>query len=294
VILTGYSIYNAGLRIKWDTCKQLFSFSLPIKLATIGSFYLTFGDRYILNIYTNLSEVGLYSLGYKFGFIFTLIVWMPFEKMWDAEKYAILKQDNPVAMYQKIFLFMSAILIFTGLGFCLFTKDLLRIMSDPAFLDAYRVVPMIIVAYILQSWSGYCNFGILVRNKTSHIAYAEAFAVVAITIAYFSLIPLFGMYGAAWATVIGFAARLFWTNLKGTQLYDMQLQWGKVSVIFLIALAAYLLSLLIPEDLLLSIALRTVLFVVTVVLFFASPILSRDEKDEIWARLGQIRAMIRT
>jgi len=282
VLLSSYSLYEAGIQVRLATCRELFSFGLPLKLAAIGSFYLTFGDRYVLNMYSDLSQVGLYALGYKFGFIFTLIGWTPFQKMWDAEKYVIYDKPNAIQIYQKVFLYTSSILILFGLCISLFTRDLLRIMSDPAFWDAYKIVPVIIIAYIIQAWTRYCNMGIFLEKKTMHIANAEIIAVLVITVAYFTLIPLYGMHGAAWATVIGFTARFFWTNQKSTALYDMKLPWGKVGFTSLLALAAFALSLLVPEDIVYSIAARLLIFLGTVVTFFVLPILTREEKDEVW------------
>jgi len=282
VLLTGHSLYTAGIRVRLSTCKELFSFSLPLKLASIGSFYLTFGDRYILSLFSDLSQVGVYALGYKFGFIFTLIAWTPFEKMWDAEKYTIHEKPNAIQIYQKVFLYTSLILILFGLTISLFTKDLLRIMSDTSFWDAYKIVPIIILAYIVQAWTKYCNLGIFLDKKTMQITYAEIIAVVVITAAYFALIPKYGIYGAAWATVIGFTARFLWTNLISTRLYNMQLPWARVGLACLLALVAFGLSWLSPEAIIGSIAVRCILLIAFLAAFFFLPILSREERKEVW------------
>lgn len=281
IILTGYSLPRTGMRATIATCKKLFSFSLPLKLATLGSFYLAFGDRYILNMFSDLSQVGIYALGYKFGFIYTMITWTPFEKMWDAEKYTIHKKPDAKPTYQKIFLYMCSVLILVGLCISLLTKDLLIIMADPAFLSAHEVVPIIILAYMFQALTKYCDLGILLKNKTIQIAYAEIFAVVVITVAYFTLIPAYGIHGAAWATVIGFFARFYWTLRKGKQYYDMELPWMKVSQTATLAIFIFALSLLVPDDLVLSILLRIALIVSFITIFFALPILSGDEKKEV-------------
>lgn len=287
-ISTAYSVSKAGIKISVSTCRNLFSFSFPLKLATIGSFYLTFGDRYILNMYTDLSQVGLYALGYKFGFIFTLLAWTPFEKMWDSEKYLVHKRPEAKRTYQNVFLYISVILVLIGLCISIFSKDLLKIMSDPAFFEAYRIVPVIILAYLFQAWTKYCDFGLLLKKKTIHVAYAEAIAVAVITIAYFMLIPEYGMYGAAWATVIGFAVRFYWTNRMSRMFYDMDLPWKKVNFTVLLAILAFLLSYLVPEDLLISITLRTSIVLLFIVLFFALPILTREDKSDIYDRARKL------
>jgi len=287
-VLTGYSLSKTGFKATTAITRTLFSFSLPLKIAALGSFYMTFGDRYILNIYTDLTQVGIYSLGYKFGFVLLLLTWDPFQKMWDAEKYEIFKNDDARHIYQKVFIYISSILIFIGLCISLFTKDLLRVMADPSFLDAYKIVPIIVVAYIFQAWTRYCNMGILLKNKTMQIAYGEMVGVIVITMAYFTLIPLYGIYGAAWSTVAGFAARFYWINMRSTQLYNMELPWERISQAASLATITYLLSMLSPEDIFPSMLFRSSLLIAFIAVFFMMPILSSNEKNEIW---GKIRSL---
>ena len=289
IILLTYTLPKVGLTIHLSTCKQLFSFGLPLKLAAISTFYLTFGDRYFLNVFTDLSQVGIYALGYKFGFIFMLIAWTPFEKVWDAEKYNIINKPDAKAIYQKTFLYISLVLIFIGLCISLYTKDLLKIMSDPAFHEAHQIVPIIIFAYLMQAWVKFCDLGILLEKKTIQIAYAEALAAAVITVAYLTLIPAFGIFGAAWATAIGFIARFYWTNKKSKQYYDMQLPWKKVILTLALAAAVFSLSLGITENIIISIVLRTILVASFVVILFLLPILSATEKSMLKEKIYHLK-----
>jgi O-antigen/teichoic acid export membrane protein len=145
------------------------------------------------------------------------------------------------------------------------------------------------MAYIFQAWMKFCDLGILLKKKTMQIAQAEMLAAAVITVAYFTLIPSFGMLGAAWATLIGFATRFYWANKKGKENYDMELPWGKVWLIGLCAGFILALSYLVPDDLLLSITIRTGLMVLFVALFSFMPILSRGEKREVWRKLVEIK-----
>lgn len=280
-ILTSFTIFSVGMTVTKKACVQLFSFSLPMKLATLGAFFLTFGDRYILSIYTDLSHVGIYSLGYKFAFIFTILSWDAFEKMWDAQKYVIHKKVDARETYQKVFLYMNIVLFTIGLGFSLFVKDLLKIMSAPEFWSAYEVVPIIIMAYIIQSWGRYCDLGIMLQKKTMQIAYAQWFAVVVIAIAYFTLIPALGINGAAWATLIGFTSQFYWLNKKGKAYYDMRLPWPRVILVAVLAIACFGLTWFVPDELLLSIVFRVVIFAVFCLLLYVLPVLHDEHKEEI-------------
>ncbi len=287
-MLTTYSLSKTGFSINPHRCKNLFSFSLPLKIATLGSFYLAFGDRYILNLYTDLSQVGIYALGYKFGFIFLVLAWDPFQNFWDSEKYNVLKKHNAVEIYSDVFLLTSIFLVTVGLIMSLFTKDLLTIMSDPSYIEAHEIVPIIILAHIVQAWTKYCSIGILLKQKTSQIAYAEAAGVAVITCAYFLLIPMFGIHGAAWATVIGFSARFLWTYITSQKYYTLKLPWPVVAKCSFLAMTTYLSSFFIPDEIFPSIACRMIVTAIFLIALYYLPIIPDAKKHKIKSQISHI------
>jgi O-antigen/teichoic acid export membrane protein len=136
--------------------------------------------------------------------------------------------------------------------------------------------------------------GILITNKTMQIAYGEMVGVIVITLGYFTLIPLYGIYGAAWSTVAGFIARFFWVNWKGKQFYNMQLPWPKVGLVATLALTIYMFTMLSPDQLLMSILYRISLVLIFLVIFFISPVLSKKEKKEIWRITRNLKSRLST
>jgi O-antigen/teichoic acid export membrane protein len=280
LLLLVYVIGRNGLGFSTQLAKEMTFFSFPLMLASIGSFYLTFGDRYFLRLYSGVSEVGIYSLGYKFGFMLLMVTWLPFERIWDTQRYEIYNSDNPDknTTYAKFFIYISSLIMFVALGIALFVKDLLVIISDPAFHSAAMVVPLVLLAYILQAWTSFCGFGLLIKKKTKHFTYGAIVAVVIISAAYFTLIPLYASIGAAAATVIGFLARLLWIQYHSNKAYSMNLPWGTAIYLLGLAVTIYGLSLFAPEQLLFSILTKSALMLLFVLLYFISPILGNTEK----------------
>ena len=74
-VLAWYTITKTGISFSKTKAKELIKFSIPMILTSLITFYITFGDRFFLRYFNGLSEVGIYSLGYKFGFLlmFTFI-----------------------------------------------------------------------------------------------------------------------------------------------------------------------------------------------------------------------------
>jgi len=281
MFLMVYTFSHVGVGFAKDISKKLVSFSFPLMMASILSFYLTFGDRYFLRVFSSLTEVGIYSLGYKFGFLLLYFTWHPFANIWDVQKYEIFRKPDAKIVYQRLFFLISCVMIFFSLGVSVYIKDILTIMSDPSFHRAYQIVPIILLAYLIQGWTSFCNLGILIKGKTLDITYATLFSVVVITIGYTALIPLFGSHGAAWATLIGTSARFFWVYFKANRHYDMELRWAKVLYTLGLAACTFLVSLYGPHGVVPSIAFHTLLLLIFIGLFYALPIIDVQDKQMI-------------
>lgn len=284
VIMTIMSVYvlsNNGFSYSRSTTAEIIKFSLPMIAAGMAAFYSTFGDRYFLRVFSGLDEVGLYSLGYKFGFVLVMVSWDPFQKIWASLRYQIYEKENAVYIYQRIFTYVSLAMIFAALGIALFVKDFFHIVAARDFWPAYKVVPLVLIAYIFQSWSSFCNLGILLTKNTIQITYGMIAGVIVITAGYLVLIPAWGAMGAAAATVAGFFSSFYWIYRRSRKYYDMRLPWMKIAGIGALATMVYLLSLLLPEETVVSIAARIGLVMLFVMGLLSLPILNSEEKSTL-------------
>ncbi|MGH8512161.1 MAG: lipopolysaccharide biosynthesis protein [Gammaproteobacteria bacterium] len=273
-----YTFSKTGIaQFSKDLARKIISFSLPIALATLGSFYLTFGDRYFLRTFSSLHQVGLYSLGYKFGFVLYMLAWSTFANVWDSQCYEIVKRENAVQLFGKFFLYLTVYTLLLALGVSLFAQDFLRIIADPEYWPAHRIVPIIMLAYMIIIWGNFTIFGLFYRHQTKHIAFAEAVAVCVITVAYILLIPEFGAIGAAWATVCGFIGRFTWLNFQAQKLYNMHLPWKEALTAAALAVVCYLLSFAAPETIVWSVAFRALIMLGFIGALLYLPVL--DERD---------------
>ena len=62
--------------------KPLLAFGLVVIPAALGGWVMEMSDRYFLGFFGNLSEVGIYSLGYKFGKLVQIAIVWPFQLAW--------------------------------------------------------------------------------------------------------------------------------------------------------------------------------------------------------------------
>jgi len=234
-----YIVRRVGFHFSAERFARLAQFGAPVALWTIGSFILTFSDRYFLNHYAGPSAVGIYSLAYKFSFLLSAFAVAPFSQIWEPRRFAIARQPEAGEIYRRMFLYLNLALFVGSVLIILFIRDLLAIMVDPAFLPAYRLVPLLLVTTIIQQWTGYCNFGLFLKNATHLYAWSAVIGVIAALSLNMLLIPRYGMFGAAWATVAAYSIRFVPVYLFAQAKYHIDYPWLKIAGLALILAAVW-------------------------------------------------------
>src|SRR5207247_9247481 len=103
--------------------------------------------------------------------------------------------------------FFNLVCLCVAVLIILFAGDFLRIVAAPAFRPAADLVPVIVLAYVLQSWTIMHYIGIQIRERTEFYTLANwAGAIVALA-GCAVLTPRLLGHRPALATVAAFAVR---------------------------------------------------------------------------------------
>jgi O-antigen/teichoic acid export membrane protein len=222
-------IRRTGLAFDPHWLRELRRFGVPYQVSWAGSFLLTFGDRFFLQAAHGASSVGLYSLAYQFGFILAQVAGTPFIQAWRPQRFQFVdapreRRDHAT---REGFFFLSLVLITGATATCLFVEPFLRLMTTKSFFGAATLVPLIALAYVVETWANAVSFGIEVSEQTRYNAYATWTSALVALALYALLIPRFGGYGAALATVGGFGVRLLLLLHWSQGLWPVDYGWGR-------------------------------------------------------------------
>jgi O-antigen/teichoic acid export membrane protein len=280
-------LFRAGLRFSKRWARGLLRYGLPLMATQLATFVVTFGDRYFLRVHADITAVGIYSLAYQFGFILTLVGFQPFSTMWEALRFDFAKRPDRDDLYARAFVFMNVLLLTVALGIGLFIGDFIRVMANPAYQGAAALVPIILVAYVLQAWALFAEVGVLVKERTEYITFVNWLAAGAALLGYALLIPPWHAYGAAVATVLAFAVRQVATYVTSQRLWPLRYQWGPVWRLVAVTVAVYGASLAIPKlPLWESILVRCSLLVVYSLLVWISHVVGAEDRDRFRMLIG--------
>jgi len=228
-------VSDVGLHTSRAAIRDLLRFGLPFVATQVATMIATYGDRYFLRTASDLSVVGIYGLAYQFGFLLTMVGFMPFDTVWDPARFAVARRTDRDAVYARAFVYMNLLLVTAAVVLALFAEDILRLMAGPAFQAAANLIPIIVIAYVIQCWTQFHSLGILIRERTEIITMANWVGAGVALVGYAMLIPRWLGYGAAVATVASFAVREFLVYNRAQGLWPIKFNWPPV--LRLVALA---------------------------------------------------------
>ena len=235
----GWMLRRVGFELSKSALLDLRRFGLPYQLATMGTFVVTFGDRFFLDNYRGLATVGLYGLAYQFGFMLEQVGIGPFVRAWTPRRFEYAREAPASRDAKNVqgFRYLNLLALTCATGIAVFVHPVLHIMAHEEFWPAADIVPIILAAYIVQGWAGIVELGIDISERTKFATYSIWASVVASLAFYALLIPRFGGYGAAWATLGGFLVRFAFTWRFGQRLWPVAYGWRPVLLLVSYAVA---------------------------------------------------------
>jgi O-antigen/teichoic acid export membrane protein len=238
--MTIYTFSRIGFRFSRPTAVRLMKFGAPFILSGFAAFTNTYADRFFLKHYGGLADVGLYSLAYKFGFLLMMFPVNPLMNIWLVQRFELMRKDGYEEVFNRVLTWFCIITLSVGLVVALMVKDVLRVMSAPAYWSAWSIVPVILLAYFFQACTDFFNFGIYQSGKTKHVAYGTLLAAVATIGLSFLLIPRYGIWGAAWTTLIAFSVRMIYYYTASQRLFRVRYHLAKPLYCAALAVGIYL------------------------------------------------------
>lgn len=286
-VLIGWMRPNMTLGVDSSLLWRMLRFGAPLVFANLTMFTLNFSDRFFLQRLLSLDAVGVYAVGYKFGFLLNFVLIQPFTMMWQARMYVVHRRPDHREVFGQVFVLYSFLLIFAALGMALFGREVVRLMVDPRYAEGAQVVGVVALGYVFLGIGYYLQLAMYLGNRTGLIGGVSSVAAVVNICANYVLISRFGILGAGLATLTGFLAIAIGSYYCSERIIALQLPVGRVIRGLAAAIAIYLVAQRIsPERMVVAISFKCILLAgFAALLRFA--MLSREE-------IGTVDQLVRT
>lgn len=233
-------------RFHGGALRAMLAFAIPLIPANVAAWSLGLSDRWFLKEYATFTDVGLYALGYRFGSALETLFVAPFTLAWFPYLYSIANQPDHRMVIARVLEYFALVAGTLVLALALFGGDVIRVIADPAFHGAERVIFWIGLGVLFRGMTFITMSGmnLVRRNWLAGLIYGVGVAINLALLAV--LVPRYGMMGAAVATMFTyFAINLgFWRVSE--RLYPIPFRPGKIAWLVCVLLALHLGSRWIP------------------------------------------------
>lgn len=214
---------------------ELYRFGAPLIFTTIAGILLTITDRLIIEIFGKLSDVGIYSLAYKFGSLSNLLIIGSFGLGFLPIAFKKFGDPNFNRFFSKMLTYFIGITVLLTLVVSLFSKEGIKLLSseNPDYWMAVVLVPFIAYAFLFKAIYNYLTYVFMLIKRTKFQAYVTLAGVILNIALNFLLIPNFGMYGAIGATAISYIGMGIMTNIIVQANYPIQFEFKRISMLFI-------------------------------------------------------------
>jgi O-antigen/teichoic acid export membrane protein len=229
-------------KFEWGFVRESLLFSLPLVPHLAMAYGLIVADRFILQHYRNLSEVGIYSLAYTFGMVMYLVTqslfqaWLPIFFELASDERGNRRILGRVCSGLAIFLVALACV---GM---LLSPMVVHAVLDYRYRAAARLVPWIVMGYLFHAWFSLFQLSVLQAKRTASVFIISLIALLANLALNFALVPRWGMDGAAWATTIAYGVEMIGAFLLAQHFYALSYRLSELLACTVVASGALWLS----------------------------------------------------
>ena len=241
-VALSYTLGQIGVGFDKELMKTIFRFGVPLVPGSLAMFVLNNGDRYFLNIYSTKTEVAVYSVGYKLAAATTTLILVPFLKLWSVKMVTISQQQDGPKTIGKIATYLTATCLAATLVVSLFGTIIIRVASTQNYARAAGIIPIVGVSYVLFAWTVIMDSSFYITHKTSFKPIPLLVSCAVVLPAYAFLIPRYQMWGAAWATLLGFSTFAMVTHFVAQKLYRVPYEYSRLAKMSGVGTATYLLA----------------------------------------------------
>jgi O-antigen/teichoic acid export membrane protein len=271
ILLLLPNILKTEYKFDFTLLKRMLKYALPLLIFGLAGIVNETMDRLFLSYLSPpdiaMSQVGIYSACYKITLLMTILI-QAFKYAAEPFFFTQSKEKNAKQVYADVmnYFVLACSLIFLGIMLYI---DIVKYFVDKPYYEGLKIVPILLLANMFLGIFYNLSIWYKLTNQTKYGAYISIFgALITIGLNY-SLIPVMGYMGSAWATLACYASMMVVSYFLGQKKYYIQYNLKNFFIFLAGAVLVYYISVLIkPDKLIFRFAINTFLFIIYIVFIY--------------------------
>ena len=214
-------------------------FGAPLIVSGLSYFAIHFSDRFFLTSAVSLAELGRYALAYRFALMVNGLVGDSFAKSWTVSLYRHTGDPGWREQFARVAAYFTFAVALAGFAIAVFGPELLRVMVPESFFPPALLLPILVLAYVVRDVADFFRSLLLINKRSVWVGKIALAAAVLNLLANMLLIPAYGTYGAAWATLLTWSAYLVVCWIAADREHRLPVRVAAYARLLGLAVAAY-------------------------------------------------------
>ncbi|RMF06477.1 MAG: polysaccharide biosynthesis protein [Candidatus Neomarinimicrobiota bacterium] len=217
---------------RWSYFARVGSFGFAfIPLAMVAP-VLTTSDRFFLNRYVDLSTIGVYSIGYKFGMLINMLLVTPMQMAWLPMLFKMNTEKKSAGMIRDLMYYYSFLAVLVLVLVTVFREEIILLLATEKYLPGARFIPVIALAYLANGYRHFFLAGSALKDRTTPLGIMALVTIGLNLILNYVFIKSMGTWGAAIATVISYVFLSLSIWYQSDSAWSIQWQWKRIGLLF--------------------------------------------------------------
>lgn len=239
VVLSALILRKVGIQVSWPILRKLISFGAPLGPARIALLLGFASNRFAL-IWLSpaapavaLAQVGLLSLGHKFGSIVNRFFTSPFNSFWGPRRMELLLSGDVTAMetIARFCTYATFCTAYLALLIAAVSQSVIALMADSSYEGSHVVVPFVAASYVVMSLETHFLTGLIHMQRTSYSMWISFLSLTVIVLWNIVFVPRYGLLAAATSNLVGMTVREILIYVAAQRVYALPFELGRLLAI---------------------------------------------------------------
>ena len=213
--------------------KEMLKYSLPMIPDGLSWWIVNVSDRTIITIFINSAANGIYAVSSKFSNILSSIFQI-FNMSWQESASIHIKDDDRDLFFTDILnktyviFYSCCILILVSMPF------VFQFFIGKEYLEAYKYVPILLFGNLFSAIANVIGGVYIAKKETNKVARTTVMAAIINILINVSLIKIYGLYAAAFSTLISYIVVALYRYIDVNKTINMKFNYNMLIITMMI------------------------------------------------------------
>ncbi len=252
--------------IEFDVPKSvkadMIQFSFPLIFSVIAWWINNASDRYILTWMSGVAVSGLYAISYKIPNVLSMFQNI-FAQAWSISAIKEFDKNDSDGFISGMYNMMNFAMTAICSGIMIMNIPVARFLYSNEFFLAWKYVPPLLISVVFNAMALFIGSIFTAVKDTKTLSISTIVGAAINTVCNVVLIHFMGAYGAALATMLGYATVLIMRHIILRKHVRMNIKWNRDITVYILLVAQMMVAAVGVK----SIVIQVLFLVIIVVLF---------------------------